>query len=148
MDGPVTSGTPHEVINPGELAPAVGFAHAVASTGGRVVWLGGQTAADADGVVQGTTLVEQLDRACANLVTALGAAGAAPEHLVWLQILVTDVGAYRAALPELGTAWRCHLGRHYPATSLFGVTELFDPAALVELIGIAVVPAAAPPTEA
>ncbi len=48
--------------------------------------------------------------------------------------------AYRAALAELGAAYRRHLGRHYVATALFEVAGLFDPAAKVELVGIAVVP--------
>lgn len=138
----------HQSVNPAELAPAVGFAHAVVAVPGRLVHLGGQTAHDASGVLVGATLVEQLDRAAANLATALRAVGARPEHLVALQIFTTDLPAYRAALPELGTAYRRHLGRHYPATSLLGVTELFDPGALVELVAVAVLPAPAPPQAA
>ena len=38
--------------------------------------------------------------------------------------------------------WRAHFGRHYPAMGLFGVTELVDPAAKVELMGVAVLVAA------
>ena len=34
--------------------------------------------------------------------------------------------------------WRKHFGRRYPAMGLFGVTELFEPAAKVELMGVAV----------
>ena len=47
--------------------------------------------------------------------------------------------AYRAALYPLGRAWRRHFGTHYPAMGLFGVTGLFDPDALVEVMGVAVV---------
>ena len=36
--------------------------------------------------------------------------------------------------------WRKHFGRHYPAMGLFGVTELFEPEAQVELMGVAVLP--------
>ncbi len=56
-----------------------------------------------------------------------------------LQIYVTDVAEYRASLPQLGQIWRLHFGRRYPAMGLFGVTELFDPAAKVELMGVAVI---------
>ena len=42
-------------------------------------------------------------------------------------------------LRGLGDVWRKHFGRRYPAMGLFGVTELFDPAAKVELMGVAVV---------
>ena len=41
-------------------------------------------------------IVEQFAQAAANVVAALEAAGAAPEHLVSMQIYVTDVAAYRA----------------------------------------------------
>ncbi len=55
-----------------------------------------------------------------------------------LQIFVTSVDEYRDALSELGGVWRRHFGRRYPAMGLFGVTELFEPAAKVELMGVAV----------
>jgi enamine deaminase RidA (YjgF/YER057c/UK114 family) len=131
---------PHRVINPEGLAPAVGFAHAVVAAPGRTVYLGGQAAQGPDGAIKGATLAEQFDLAAANLVAALAGAGGAPEHLVSLHIYVTDAAAYRAALAELGAAYRRHLGRHYVATALFEVAGLFDPAAEVELVGIAVVP--------
>jgi len=131
----------HEIITSPELAPPVGYAHAVRAAAGRTVWLGGQIAMDPDGAIAGATLPAQFDRAAENLLAALRAAGGDPEHLVSLQVFVTDVAAYRAALGELGVIWRARFGRHYPAMGLFGVTELFDPAALVELMGVAVVPA-------
>ena len=66
--------TPHRVVNPPSLVEPVGFSHAVVAGPGRTVWLGGQTAHDADGMIQGATLVAQFDRAAANVVEALGAA--------------------------------------------------------------------------
>jgi enamine deaminase RidA (YjgF/YER057c/UK114 family) len=128
------------VLNPQSLAPPSGFAHAVVAAPGRLVFLGGQTSHDREGVCRGETLVEQFDLALRNVVEALRAAGARPEHLVSVQIFVTDVDAYRASLPELGERYRQRLGRHYPAIALFEVTALFDRAALVELICVAVVP--------
>src|SRR5690606_41962202 len=57
-----------------------GFSHAVVSSGGRTVWLAGQTALDADGTIVGAgDIVAQYDRALANLLTALDAAGGRPE---------------------------------------------------------------------
>ena len=132
--------SPHRVVNPEGLAPPVGFAHAVVAAPGRTVYLGGQAAQGPDGAIAGATLAEQFDLAAANLVAALAAAGGAPGHLVSLHVYVTDAAAYRAALAELGAAYRRHLGRHYVATALFEVAGLFDPAAEVELVGIAVVP--------
>lgn len=147
MDGPVTmdpgieATSPHRIVNPDELAPAVGFAHAVVAASGRVVYLGGQTGSRSDGSITGTTLVEQFDRAAANVASALAACDARPEHLVQLTIYTTDMAAYRASLRDIGAAYRRHLGRHYPATALFGVRDLFDPQALVELLAVAVAPA-------
>jgi enamine deaminase RidA (YjgF/YER057c/UK114 family) len=132
--------SPHEMLNPDELARPTGFSHAVAAANGRTVYLGGQTAHDRDGKIDGTTMAEQFGRAAANVVTALASAGGSPEDLVSLTIYVTDVAEYRAALEELGAAYRRHFGKHYPAIALFEVSGLFDPAAKVELVGIAVVP--------
>jgi enamine deaminase RidA (YjgF/YER057c/UK114 family) len=130
----------HEIVNPPELAKPVGFAHAVLAAPGRTVYLGGQAAIGPDGAVRGTTIGEQFEVALGNLVTALAGAGGKPEHLVSLQVFVTDVDAYKASLRELGAVWRRHLGRRYPALALLGVDALFDPAAMVELVGVAVVP--------
>jgi enamine deaminase RidA (YjgF/YER057c/UK114 family) len=41
---------------------------------------------------------------------------------------------------ELGEVWRRHFGRRYPAMAVVGVDALFDPAARVELMGVAVIP--------
>ena len=133
--------SPHAMVNPPELAPAVGFSHAVTAGPGRTVYLGGQAALHPDGTVDpNATLVEQFDLALANLVATLTAAGAAPEHLVAVTVFATDAEQYRADLRELGAVWRRHLGKHYPAMAFFEVKGLFDPEALVELTGVAVVP--------
>lgn len=130
----------HRIVTAPSLAPPSGYAHAVVAALGRTVYLGGQTALGPDGAIAGTSMVEQFDVAAGNVVTALDAAGGQPEHLVSLTIYVTDMRAYRAALAELGAVYRRHFGKHYVATALLGVAELFDEDAMVELVGIAVVP--------
>ena len=130
----------HEIVTARELPAPVGYAHAVIAAAGRTVHLGGQTAQAPDGGIFGTTIVEQFDLAARNLVAALHAAGGQPDDLVSLQIYVTDLAAYRASLSELGSVWRTHFGRRYPAMAVLGVTGLFDPSALVELAGVAVLP--------
>jgi enamine deaminase RidA (YjgF/YER057c/UK114 family) len=127
-------------LNPPTLAAPAGFSHAVVAAPGRTIYLGGQAAHDASGNLVGDSIAEQFARAAANVVAALDAAGARPEHLVSMQIYVTDAEAYRGALADLSVAYREHFGRHYPAIALFEVTWLFDPAAMVELVCIAVVP--------
>jgi enamine deaminase RidA (YjgF/YER057c/UK114 family) len=42
-------------------------------------------------------------------------------------------------MPALGDVWRSHFGRRYPALTVAAVTALFEPAALVELVGTAVI---------
>lgn len=125
-----------ELINSPDLAAPVGFSHAVRA--GDTVYLAGQTAQAADGTIVGESLVEQFDIAAGNLVRALRAAGGEPEDLVSLQVFVTAVAEYKESLMALGKVWRRHFGRRYPAMGLFGVTELFDAAAKVELMGVAV----------
>jgi enamine deaminase RidA (YjgF/YER057c/UK114 family) len=132
--------TPHEIVTAPGLAEPVGFAHAVVAAPGRTVHLGGQTAQGKDGAIVGATLVEQFDVAAGNVVAALAAAGATPDHLVSLIIYTTAVSEYRQSLGELGPVWRKHFGRHYPAVALLGVAELFDEAAKIELLGTAVIP--------
>ena len=121
-----------ELFNPPELAPPAGFAHAAAA--GQLVVLGGQTGTDASGrIVAPGDLVAQFAQAVRNVGTALRAAGSAPERAVKLTYFVTDVRAYRASLGPIGAAYREVFGRFYPATSLFEVSGLFDPEALVEI---------------
>jgi len=131
----------HEIAVAPELSEPVGYAHAVVAADGRLIALGGQTALDQRGRITGSTLVEQFDVAAGNIVCALRAAGCAPNDLVSLQVFVTDLPRYRRTRRELGPVWRRHFGRHYPAVGVFGVTALFDEAAIVELMGFAVRPA-------
>lgn len=138
MDGSLTS--PHEILNPDGLSRPSGFSHAVVAAPGKLVFLGGQTAHDSSGSITATDVVSQFDAAAANVVIVLNSAGAAVEDLVNMHIFVTDLADYRASLSELGEVYRKNFGDHYPAISLFEVKGLFDPAAVVELVGTAVVP--------
>ncbi len=133
----------HHLVNPETLSPPTGFSHVVVPAAGRTIYLAGQAAQLPDGSIGGAGLVEQFALAAANVATALRAAGAEPHHLVSLLIFVTDLEDYRVRLAEIGPAYRAVFGRHYPAISLFEVSRLFDPAALVELVATAVVPAPA-----
>lgn len=138
MDGTVT---PHDIVAVPELVEPTGFSHAIVAKPGRTVYVAGQTAHGKDGTVHGTTLVDQLDAAAGNVVHALRAAGAEPGHLTSMIMYVTDVAEYRSSVKELLPVWRKHFGRYYPAVALIGVAELVDPAAKVELVCTAVVPA-------
>jgi enamine deaminase RidA (YjgF/YER057c/UK114 family) len=138
--------TPHLLLNPAWLPPAVGFAHAVVPASGLVVYLGGQAGHRPDGSLPGDGLIEQFDQSCTNVVEALAAVGGWPHDLVWMQIFVTDAAEYRASLKDVGEVYRRHFGRHYPAMALLEVSGLFDPRARVELMCMAVVPERPLPT--
>lgn len=129
-----------ERVNPPSLAKPSGFSHAVAVTGGRLIFLAGQTALDAEGAIAGATVTAQFERALGNLLEALRAAGGSPEHLASLTIYAVDLEDYRAHGRQIGAAWRRLAGREYPAMAAVGVSRLWDAAALVEIQGHAVIP--------
>ena len=127
----------NERINPPELGRPSGFSHAVVTNADRLIFLAGQTARDASGRIVGEDVVAQFDRALANLLTALTAAGGRPEHLVSLTVYIVDMDDYRAHAREIGQVWRRRCGTEYPAMAGIGVTRLWDADALVELQGVA-----------
>ena len=126
-------------VNPPELAAPSGFAHAVIATGGRLVFLAGQTALGPGGSILGASVTGQFEVALGNLLTALAAAGGRPTDLASLTVYATDLEDYRAHGREIGEVWRRLAGREYPAMAAVGVLRLWDPAALVEVQGFAVI---------
>ncbi len=129
-----------ERVNPPELGPPRGFSHAVVAPPGRIVFLAGQTALDAEGRVVGDGVVEQFERALGNLLTALRAAGGEPQHLATLTVYAVDLADYRAHAREIGAVWRRLVGTDYPAMAGIGISRLWDDEALVEVQGIAALP--------
>jgi len=128
-----------ERINPESLAAPIGFSHAVAVEGKRIVFLAGQTALDKSGVIVGNGIVEQFEKALSNLLTALKESGGTPAQLTKLTIFSVDPEDYRAHAKELGGVWKRLVGRDYPAMTLVGVTRLWDADALVEIEGYAAI---------
>ena len=126
-----------ERFNPPELGRPSGFSHAVAAEG-RVVFLAGQTALDADNQITGEGVVEQFERALGNLLTSLRAAGGEPADLCSVTIYVVDMDDYKAHAREIGQVWKRLAGKEYPAMAGIGVSRLWDVEALVEVQGFAV----------
>ena len=124
-------------VNPPELGRPRGFSHAVVGRG-TTVFLAGQTALDADGRIVGSDVVAQFERALANLLAALSAAGGTPDQLASVTVYVVDMDDYRAHSRELGEVWRRLVGNDYPAMAGIGVARLWDAEALVEVQGFAV----------
>jgi enamine deaminase RidA (YjgF/YER057c/UK114 family) len=125
-------------INPPGLARPSGFSHAVSvGAAGRLVFLAGQAGLDAEGRVVPGGVVAQFVRALGNLLTVLAAAGGQAADLVTMTIYVVNIDDYRAHAKEIGAAWRRLAGSEYPAMAAVEVTRLWDPAAAVEIQGVA-----------
>ena len=131
--------SPHEIINPESLPRPSGYSHVVVAAPGRTIYVAGQTAHGAFEDLASVGVADQFDIASANVVRALEAAGARPEHLVSLQIFATDLTEYMDASKAIGDAYRRHFGKHYVATALVEVKGLIS-GAKVELMAVAVIP--------
>ena len=130
------------LINPDSLSAPSGYSHGlVADANGKLLFIAGQIAWNEQQKIVSDDFVEQFDRALANVVTVLNAAGGKPEHIVRLVIYVTDKIEYRERTREVGERYRKHLGKHFPAMVLVQVAGLLDDAAKVEIEGVAVLPA-------
>jgi enamine deaminase RidA (YjgF/YER057c/UK114 family) len=105
---------------------------------GRIVAVAGQVGVEEDGNGSPPGIAEQFEKAIGRVVRALSSAGASPESVVSMMIFVTDIQAYQAALEPIGSAYRRHFGRHYPAVTLVEVRRLFAKDALVEITVTAV----------
>lgn len=127
----------NDIINPPELAKPFGFAYAVKCRG-TMVFLGGATGQDRAGKIRVKgDLLAQFDDSMANICQVVTAAGGAPQDIVKLTYFVIDRDDYMAKLKPIGELYRKHLGKHYPAQSLFGVTSLYEDDALIEIEAIA-----------
>ena len=123
---------------PGWIAPK-GYANGV-SVRGRQIYLAGQIGWNESQQLVGGQLALQVRQALQNVVVLLAQEGARPEHLVRLTWFVTNLDEYRAALKEIGAAYREVIGRVYPPMSVVGVAELVEQGAKVEIEATAVVP--------
>ncbi|HEX9728530.1 MAG TPA: RidA family protein [Gemmatimonadales bacterium] len=129
-----------DIINPDDLGVPRGWNNGMlAPAGGRVLFVAGQTAADADGVVTPVGLVAQWERALERVLLVVRDAGGGPEHIGRLTIYVTDLAAYRAHRKQIGEVYRRLMGRHFPAMALVEVTGLVDEQALLEMEATAVI---------
>ena len=133
----------NETFNTPGFSDPVGYSDAMGvGPGRRLVFLSGHVAFDAQrSILHPGDLVAQVGVTLRNLRATLEAAGGQPEDLVKLTVLVTDVQAWRSDAKAVGAAWREALGKVYPAMTLVPVSGLYDPGAVVEIEGVAAVPA-------
>jgi enamine deaminase RidA (YjgF/YER057c/UK114 family) len=131
----------HRAVAPASLARPSGYAHGVVAGPGATLHLAGQVGWDAKGRFE-RGLVAQVGRALDNLLAVLAEAGAGPSDVVSMRVYVTSVAAWRADAKAIGAVWRERMGRWFPAMALVQVAALYEPEALVEVEGTAVVPRA------
>lgn len=125
-------------VNPKSLGPATGYSHGVRA--GNTLHIAGQIGGTPNG--DGTWTVKkgfaaQFEKALANIVEVLRAEGATADDLVEMVILVKDMGAYRRARKPIGLAWKRVMGKNYPAITVVGVRDLFEPGTLLEIRAVA-----------
>jgi enamine deaminase RidA (YjgF/YER057c/UK114 family) len=125
-------------VNPPALPAPSGYSHGTLA--GNTLYLGGQTALDAQMRIVPGGIVEQFTQAFTNLLAALRAAGGLPEDLVSITIFLTDIPDYQAHGKEIGRVWRELAGPVYPAMAGIGTTALWQPEAMIEITGVAVIP--------
>jgi enamine deaminase RidA (YjgF/YER057c/UK114 family) len=128
------------VINPKRLVQPKGYNHGIKASGvANLLFLGGQVAWDGEGRLVGEgNIVLQFDKALENLLVVVEEAGGWPENIVKLNLYVTDKDLYVASLKEIGHAYRRRMGKHFPVMTLAEVKALYEPGAMVEIEGLAV----------
>src|SRR5947208_3852668 len=125
-------------INPDSLGAPRGYSNGVLTEGGSLLFIAGQVAWDQQQQIVSADLVEQFDRALANVITIVTEAGAQPEQIARLVIYVTDKQEYRRRMKEIGERYRARMGRHFPAMVLMEVQSLLEDDAKIEIEGIVV----------
>src|SRR5712692_10841889 len=129
-----------EIINPPSLARPRGFSHGIAVTGGRLLFLAGQTGTDAEGrIIAPGNIVAQYEQIMHNFQAVVEAAGGKMQDITKLNIFVRDRDDYLAHLKSLGVVHRTFFGAYYPTMALFEVSRFFQDETLVEIEGLAVI---------
>jgi enamine deaminase RidA (YjgF/YER057c/UK114 family) len=126
-------------INPESLGAPRGYSNGVLAEGaGRLLFISGQVAWDQSQQILSDDLVEQFDRALANVITVVTEAGGQPDRIARLIIYVTDKKEYRNRMKEIGDRYRARMGKHFPAMVLVEVSGLLEDRAQIEIEGTAV----------
>lgn len=133
---------PKQHLNPSDLFPSVehGFSQIVSATPGRLVFVSGQVAWDAQkNLIGKNDLKAQTRRAFRNVEKALEVAGARLRDLVALRLYIVRYDAERDA-PQITEVLKAVFERSEPpACTWIGVAALANPEFLIEVEATAVV---------
>ena len=126
-------------INPESLGAPRGYSNGVLTeAGGRWLFIAGQIGWDENQKIVSDDLIEQFDRALANVITIVTEAGGKSDQIARLIIYVIDKDQYRTRMKEIGERYRARMGKHFPAMVLVQVAGLLEDHAKIEIEGIAV----------
>ena len=125
--------------NPPGMAKPAAYSHVVEVNGPhRTVYLAGQTGIDANGkVAEGFRA--QAVQVMENIKTALGSVGGSFEHVVKLTSYLTNLEANGAEFREVRGSYFPNKAA-LPASTLLQISRLANPAYLVEVEVIAILP--------
>jgi 2-iminobutanoate/2-iminopropanoate deaminase len=123
-------------ISSGPGLPA-GFPFSLASEGNGILFISGMPALDADGKFVPGTFEEEADRAWASIVAIAAASGSSPDDLLYVQMLLSDIGNYG----DINDWWR----RQFPDPAKAPARLTFQAGALpfgakIELQAVAAAP--------
>jgi enamine deaminase RidA (YjgF/YER057c/UK114 family) len=127
-------------INPDDLSKNSAFTNVIVASGQmKTVYIGGQDAIDASGIIIGKgDIKQQTEQVLKNLQSALKAGGADVEHVIKWNIYVVQGQPIQPAFEVFQRVW----GRrpNPPAITMVFVSGLANPDFLVEMDAIALVP--------
>ena len=131
---------PKEHLNPHDLFPSLqyGFSQIVTATPGRMIFLSGQVAWDAQQhLIGGKDLKAQTIHALHNVEKALGTAGATLTDIVAMRLYIVDYASQKAQ--QITEALKAVFeGQPPPACTWIGVATLADEDFLIEIEATAV----------
>ena len=114
------------ILVPGIMAPVSHYCHVVRA--GPHVGVSGVVGMAEDGHIP-EGVVAQFDLAMDVMDQCLKAAGAGPEHVVKVQVFMTDI----SERPAINPRRIAYFGEHRPASTLVEVAALVDPRLKVEI---------------
>ena len=130
----------NRILQPPDWVRPKGYSNGIAASGGTTVYIAGQVAFNAHGVLEERTFAGQFRQALSNTLAVLAEAGGRPEHIVRMTWYVTDKKEYIGAISEVGAAYRELVGKHYPAMAVVQVAGLIEDGAKLEIETTAVIP--------
>lgn len=128
---------PKKVIQPKSLNdPRPRYSQGILNSGGKFLFIAGQTASDKDGNVVGKGDIKaQTQQVFDNIKAVLKAAGGSLDNMVMTTTYITD-RQYREGYNEVR---RQQYKKNSPTSTLVIVSGLANPDYLIEIAGIAVI---------